>query len=212
MTSSRALRRIEASTSSCGGRKETADLNGMATIVPTQRRQWTKAEYYQMADLGWFRDQRVELIAGEVLEMSPQRGPHAQAVGLAHYAIDRAFGPGFWVRVQLPLDLGAATEPEPDLAVVEGGPRDYPRHPRTALLLVEASDTSLDYDSLVKGEMYARAGIEDYWILDLVNRQVRVYRRPTTNGYAQMKIHEPGDAISPLASPSAQIAVDDLLP
>ena len=165
-----------------------------------------------MAALGWFRNQRVELLSGDVLQMSPQRPTHSQAVGLAQYELDRAFGPGFWIRVQMPLDLGDSTELEPDLAVVRGAPRDYPRHPRTALLLVEASETTLDYDSLVKAEAYARAGIEDYWIIDIVNRQVRVYRGPSSHGYTQVTIHEAGESISPLACPNAGIAVDDLLP
>src|SRR5262249_3117373 len=130
-----------------------------------------------------------------------------------------AFGVGFWIRTQAVLNLGPESEPEPDLSVVPGGPRDYPEHPKTALLVVEVSDTTLWLDRTRKRPLYASAGLADYWIVNLVDRQVEVHRNPIADSaaplgfrYADVTIHGPGDFLSPLAAPSARVAVADLLP
>src|SRR5262245_3864692 len=114
------------------------------TVEPRARR-WSKAEYLRMEELGCFQGLRVELIEGEVIEVPPRNNAHAVAVGLAEDALRAAFGPGHWVRVQMPLDLSLTSEPQPDLAVVPGGPRDYTQRPADALLVVEVSDTSLAF-------------------------------------------------------------------
>src|SRR3954468_9558284 len=135
----------------------------MSLAEPTTRK-WNRDEYYQMADLGLFQDQRVELIEGEIVEMAPQKDNHAGSVSLVHRALSHAFGDGFWVRMQMPLTLNDQSEPEPDVSVVPGGERDYMRgagHPRGALLVVEVSDTTLSYDRERKASLYAAAGIED---------------------------------------------------
>src|SRR5437879_6193872 len=110
------------------------------------RRTWTKAEYYRMADLGWFRGERVELIEGEIMVLSPQKWAHSVTTDKATETLKRVFGSGFWVRMQLPLDLGQTTEPEADVSVVKGKREDYSNHPTTALLAVEVSDSTLRYD------------------------------------------------------------------
>src|SRR5947209_6068047 len=117
-------------------------MSAMSLVRPTLRR-WTRSEYYRLADLGLFRGQRVELIGGEIIQMPPQKNLHAIAIGLAEDALRAAFGPGHWVRPQLPLHLRPRSAPEPDLAVVLGSPRDYAgaNHPRTALLVIAVSDT-----------------------------------------------------------------------
>src|SRR4051794_1777015 len=96
-----------------------------APITEPQPRRWSYEEYYQMADLGFFIDQRVELIDGEIIEMAPQKDPHSVGIGLGQQTLQAAFGPGCWVRVQSPMRLTTNSEPEPDLAVVRGGPRDH---------------------------------------------------------------------------------------
>ncbi|MFN4180741.1 MAG: Uma2 family endonuclease, partial [Armatimonadota bacterium] len=95
------------------------------TISTVQRRKFSKAEYYKMAEMGFFDGQRVELIDGEVILMSPQEAGHATAVELTVRELERAFGEGYYVRDQKPLDLGEHYEPEPDVVVVTGSPRDY---------------------------------------------------------------------------------------
>jgi Uma2 family endonuclease len=181
---------------------------------------WTRDEYRRMAQAGFFLDRRVELIQGDIIEMSPQDPPHAAAVRLLDYALKRIFREGFLVCVQSPLSLGLDSDPEPDLAVVKGGPRDYlGSHPDTAVLIAEVSDSSLEYDRARKGALYAEAGIQDYWIINLVDRQIEVYRKPHRDrtsafgfGYAERAVSSPGESIVPLALPGAAIPVAEILP
>src|SRR5436305_7889392 len=121
---------------------------------PTHRR-WTKAEYHQMHDLGWFIDQRVELIDGEVIVMPAPGPPHCSANELVAETLRAVFGSGHWVRVQMPLDCHPASEPMPDVAVVAGTPRSVTATPAMALLVVEVCDSTLTYDRRRKGSLYA---------------------------------------------------------
>ena len=182
-------------------------------------RKWTKAEYYRMAELGWFRGQRVELIEGEIVVLSPQNVGHFTTTDRATEVQRVAFGPGYWVRMQGPLDLGDPTEPEPDVSVVLGSRDDYTGHPTTAVLIVEVSDSSLSYDRNRKASLYARAGIADYWIVNLVDAQVEVYRQPTADptahhgfAYADETIVPATGTLFPLAAPTVTIPAADLLP
>lgn len=157
-------------------------------------------------------DDRVELLEGEILEMSPEKSRHAAAVDLAAEVLRAAFGPGRTVRVQHPIALGDASEPEPDLAVVEGSPRDYAHaHPTTAVLVVEVSDTSLDYDRRRKAAAYARSGIAEYWIVNLVENRLEVHREPTPNGYRGVTVLEVAARIKPQVA-TVEISVADLIP
>ncbi len=185
---------------------------------------FTRKEYYALDDNGFFRDglndQRVQLIGGVILLESPMNPPHAVAVRLATKALERIFGDGYDVRAQLPLDLGLISEPHPDLAVVTGSPRDYlADHPKTALLVIEVSDTTFQTDTHYKADLYAAGGIADYWVIDLVNDRVIVFRdpRPEANSafgrtYALPTIYTRDDKLTPLAAPHASVFVNDLLP
>jgi Uma2 family endonuclease len=180
---------------------------------------WTREEYHRLADQGFFQDRRVELIEGEIVEMPVPKPPHVMALGLTEDVLRTAFGRGFWVRTQAPLNLGEASEPEPDLAVVPGGPWDYPEHPTTALLVVEISETTPPIDRGRKASLYARAGLADYWIINLVDRQLEVCRTPGPDasqphgfGYQGVTILDATESVAPLAAPGARIAVADLLP
>jgi Uma2 family endonuclease len=171
-----------------------------------------------MADMGLFHGQRVELVEGEVLIMSPMNPPHALSVHLAAEVLRKAFGVKDWVRQQLPLDLGPTSEPEPDVSVVQGSHQQYKTlHPTTALLCVEVSDSSLAYDQGRKGSLYANHQVPDYWIVNLLDLQLEVYREPIADAsqdygwrYATVTIHKPGDFVSPVARPELHIAVADL--
>ncbi len=176
--------------------------------------QWTRERYLQAFEAGVFGPEaRVELLDGEVVEMSPQQSPHATALSLTQYALDDAFGQNFYVRVQLPLNLGNDSQPEPDLAVVQGQPRTYAKaHPQTAELVVEISDSTLRFDQTKKLAVYAQAGIAEYWIVNLIENTVEVYRDPRGTAYGSKATYAPGDAITPLAAPGASVAVSDLLP
>jgi len=183
----------------------------MSTADP-QLKSWTREEYYRMGDAGLFHDQRVELIDGEILTMSPMKAAHAVAIGLVTAAMRAVFGPGYWIRVQLPLVLGTESEPEPDVAVVPGEPRDYPEHPTTALLLIEISDTTLSFDRGRKCALYAEFCVPEYWIVNLLDRQVEVYRDPVDGEYQTRKSFDSDEELSPLAAPAASVPVSDLLP
>ncbi len=183
---------------------------------------WTREQFYQMLDLGWFIEQRVELIDGEVIDMPAQKNPHALGITLTADALRQVFGPNYWVRVQMTLDLPSISSPDPDLAVVAGAPRTHSAattNPTTALLIVEVSETTLWYDRHRKSHLYAAAGIADYWVLNLVHRQLEVYRDPVADAsqpfgfrYASRTDLAPQDQVSPLAAPQAHILVADLLP
>ncbi len=178
-------------------------------------KRWSRAEYDQLVAQGAFQpEERVELIEGEILTMTPQNRPHATTVMLVQEALREAFGPGVHVQVQLPLALGTS-EPEPDLAVIPGSPRDYLGHPSQARLVVEVSDTTLAFDRKRKGPLYAQAQIAEYWIINLIDRIVEVYREPieTVDGWHYRLVHRagPGERVTPVAA-TAEVRVDDLLP
>ena len=186
-----------------------------------QLRRWTREEYVRMSDAGVFGDgERVELIEGEIYTMVPQKSPHFAAIGLAEAACQACFGAGYWVRVQGPIDIGARSMPEPDIAVVRGSPRDYrDQHPTAALLVTEISETTLHYDRTRKASMYARFGLQDYWIVNLIDTVLEVRRQPCENplaafgwDFATTVVYAPGQSVAPLASAGAMISVDDLLP
>jgi len=192
------------------------------TISRPRPYRWTREEYFQMIDLGWFQDRRVELIDGEVIEMPAQKDYHGAAITLTMDALRLAFGRGFWIRNQMSLDLSPRSVPDPDLAVVPGSPRGVTAStstPTTALLVVEISDSTLAYDRYQKAPLYAAGGVADYWIVNLVQRQLEVYRDPVADStqlfgfrYNSRNILDPPDTIAPLAAPQSQIIVTDLLP
>ncbi len=195
----------------------------MATIPRTRgarARRWSKTEYYRLGELGFFREQRVELVEGRLMVLSPQSSEHSCGVELAARALEGAFGPGHWARRQMPIDLGQTSEPEPDVALVVGTVQQYvSAHPTTAVLIVEVSDSTLSYDRRRKGSLYARAGIADYWIVNLRRRQLEVYRgpipdpsRPYGYRYSSRTDLTPPASLSPLALPGVSIPVASLLP
>src|SRR5437660_1262715 len=129
------------------------------TVAAPQDFRFTREQYYRMTDLGFFQGRRVELIEGEIIQMPAQKNPHALSVTLSDYKIRAAFDGGFFVRVQLPFRVSDLSEPEPDLAVIVGDPRNYTDHPDKAALLVEVADTTLDFDRKTKGALYAASGV-----------------------------------------------------
>jgi Uma2 family endonuclease len=181
---------------------------------------FTRKEAYALDDAGFFRDQRVELIGGVILEettvMNP---PHAVTIRKATKALEGVFAAGYEVRPQLPLNLKPISEPHPDLAVVVGATEDYlVEHPKTALLVIEVSDTTLETDTHSKMSLYAAAGIPEYWVIDTSGR-VLVFRNPRPeagqpfgHAYGQVTAHNRDEVISPLAIPEAKVNVNDLLP
>jgi Uma2 family endonuclease len=128
--------------------------------------------------------------------------------------------PTFWIRQNMPLVLGPCTDPVPNLAVVAGSVREFAdTHPTTSPLVVEVSDGSLSLDTGEKAELYAAAGIADYWVVDLNNRVVIIHRDPrpdparqSGSSFGTVRTLTPGQTVSPLAAPQATVGVGDLLP
>ncbi|MGL4554823.1 MAG: Uma2 family endonuclease [Gemmataceae bacterium] len=194
------------------------------STVPRQRsgvrrRPLSKAEYYALGEAGFFRGEKVELIEGQLVVQSPQESPHYTHIRRVARVLEAVFGPGHDVRQQGPLDLGQITEPEPDVAVVAGTFEDYlDHHPTTALLIVEVSVSTLAYDRGRKASLYARAGVADYWIVNVPDLQLEVHRDPAPDAtaafghsYSLRQTLRAGAAVSPLARPTAAVAVSDLL-
>ena len=183
-----------------------------ATIRTTRR--WSRDAYDRAVGAGLFGPgDRIELIDGQLLDMTPQGSRHAAIVDAVGDVLRRVFGEGFRVRMQCPLAVGEDSEPEPDLAVVPGRALDYlDAHPATALLVVEVSDDSLPRDRGVKQRLYARHGIPEYWIIALPEARVEVHREPSATGYRTVVVRRPGETLAPLARPARTIAVGDLLP
>ena len=172
---------------------------------------WTCAEFHRFGDLGVFEGRRAMLIDGVILEEGPMNPPHAITLELVEEALRTAFGTGWRFRSQCPLVLGQDLDPEPDFAVIAGTPRGSSGHPTTADLVVEVADASLAFDTNEKRLLYARAGIREYWVVDVNGRRLLVYRDPQAGDYATQQVLGPADAVSPLAAPAAAVRVADLL-
>jgi Uma2 family endonuclease len=184
-------------------------------------RRWTRQEYDQLVEQSFFRsDERLELLDGLLLVKEPQSSIHMTAVRLVEEALRLAFGTGWDVRTQGPIALGPRSEPEPDVSVVLGSPRDYrDAHPSSPVLVVEVALASLGLDRTRKCRAFARAGVPEYWIVNLVERVLEVHREPARLddtrrrwGYRSVQALGLDAAVSPLAAPTALVAVADLLP
>jgi Uma2 family endonuclease len=180
-----------------------------------------RVEYELLVDRGFFEPgERIELIDGLLMVAEPQSALHFTAIQLAAQVLARSFGDGWDVRTQGPIALDDTSEPEPDVAVVRGGPRDYAHaHPTEPVLVVEVSLARYAFDRTSKASLYARAGRPEYWIVNLVDRILEVRRNPVASArapygwdYANVEVWRVGDTVSPLAAPEAVVAVADLLP
>ena len=184
-------------------------------------RRFTRHEYERLIDHGFLNeDDPIELLDGLLFVKEPQHSPHRTAVLLVAKAVERAFGEGWFVQTQSPIILDDRSEPEPDVCVVRGSPRDYvASHPTRPALIVEVAQSGLRIARGRKATAYARARIADYWVVNLIDRVLEVHREPARPGPAQrhwgyVAITTLGaDAtVAPLAAPSADIRVADLLP
>jgi len=179
------------------------------------RRRFTSAEYHAMAEAGILaEDERVELIAGEIVRMAPIGSRHAGGVKRLNRRLTRDLGERALISIQDPIAIGDNSEPQPDVAVLRPRPDDYTHsHPKPAdvLLIIEVADSSLAYDRGVKIPLYAVAGILEVWLVCLDERCVEVHRDPAPAGYRNIRGLQSGDRISPLAFPDFELTVDAIL-
>lgn len=185
---------------------------GIAMSVRTK--QWTREEYDRLVAAGAFPPEaRVQLIQGEIVEMTPQSAEHATSLLRLQRVLDAVFRRSHHVRPQLPLAVGTHSEPEPDVAVVPGSLDDYRNHhPTMAALVVEVADTTLGFDRTRKQAIYAEAQIPEYWILNLVEGLLEVYREPKGSAYQTTLRLGRGEVVAPQAAPGAPFRVGDLFP
>jgi Uma2 family endonuclease len=176
----------------------------------------TVERYFALAEEGLIGpDDRVELLEGVVVSMSPRNPPHDAVTNLVHSTLLEAVGSRATVRCQSSMMLGRYSVPEPDVAVVAGRARDYmASHPRTALLVVEVADASLVQDRLTKAALYAAAGIPEYWIVNIRADCVEVLRDPEVEAgrYRERVIVGHGERLTLGALPGVEVATDDFLP
>ena len=180
--------------------------------VPAPRRLFTVDEYYAMAKHGILKqNERVELLDGEIVPMNPIGSPHAWCVK----RLIRGFSPfsdRFILSIQDPLRLDEVSEPEPDIVLLQPDtPESRHPGPQDVLLVIEVSDSSLRKDRVQKRRMYARAGIFEYWIVDLNAGRVEVYRDPVRSRYRAVRLLGPGDTVSPIFAPDLVVDVSTVL-
>ncbi|MBD1852967.1 Uma2 family endonuclease [Cyanobacteria bacterium FACHB-502] len=183
-------------------------------MVSTKAKQWTVDDYHRMIKAGILTEgDRVELLEGQIIEMNPQLPPHAATTQRAFRYLDRLLETIAYVRMQLPVTLKPKSEPEPDIAIVRIDPDEYgDRHPAPdeIFLIIEVADSTLLSDRQQKAPIYAKAGIPDYWILDVNARQVYVFREPMQEGYQQEVIVDANRVLAPLAFPDIEIPLNQL--
>ena len=182
-----------------------------ARVPPDRVRRLQRAEYDRMVGFGMFRGEKIELLQGRLVTMSPQGKPHAFSVTRLNRLLVRALGDRAEVRVQAPFGASAESEPEPDIAVVLPG--DYlDEHPRRALLLIEVAESSLQDDRRIKGPMYAAAGVPEYWIVDLAGGVVEVHKDNRGDGYASVTRHAREESLVVPGFEDVLVPVSDILP
>jgi len=179
-------------------------------------RRWNRDEYYRMARQGILSpDERVELIHGEVISLAPIGPPHRKAMIKLYDILHDAAGHNFYVMPESPIVLADNSEPQPDVAIARGPESAYDeRHPEAGdvVLIVEVSDTTLTTDRTSKMRLYAQSGIPEYWIVNLVDRQLEVHREPSSIGYGSVQIYTPDQTITPLFALAAIKIADFIRP
>ena len=184
-----------------------------AELIERQRR-ITVDEYHRMIDAGVLREEeRVELIEGFLVDMAPQKSPHAYAIQRLTRLLAAQLADEFDVRVQLPLTLGRQSHAEPDIAIVRSSRHQAREHPTIALLVIEVSRGSLHYDRSVKARLYARHGVPEYWIVDLDAERIEVHRDPdpATGTYRTTLTAGPGEPVTPSSLPGVAADLAALL-
>jgi Uma2 family endonuclease len=179
------------------------------------RRRITVADFYRMAEVGIIGERdRIELIEGELIEMSPVGAPHINSINaLTHLLVRGADGRAI-VSIQNPVRLSARTQPQPDIALIRPDSPNYRKTPPLAedvFLLIEIAAASLRYDVGVKAGLYARHGIPEYWVVDLEARCVLLHREPSQLGYAQRREAKADEVLEPLLLPGLRVAVAEML-
>ena len=190
-----------------------AQPNPQLDYLPQRR--WTVDEYHRMIAASILNSSdRVELLDGHIIEMVPQQPPHASTTSSFGNDFVMLFAGKAWVRQQLPITIAPNSEPEPDIAVVKIDSKRYrDRHPtpEDVYLLVEVADSILSCDRDRKVQIYAKANIPEYWIIDVNQRQVLVFRQSVGETYQMQQVLGVADAVTPLSFPEITVQLAELL-
>jgi Uma2 family endonuclease len=185
-----------------------AELEG---VDPKSIRPLRRSEYDRLVAMGAFAEERLELLEGTIVAMSPQGTAHAYCVRRLTGLLVRALGDRAVVQVQGPLAASDESEPEPDVVVLEPG--DYlDDHPRSAHLVIEVADTSRGKDLHVKARLYAQMSIPDYWVFDLERRELVIHRRPSGPRYEEVRALDEWNRAELLRFPDVRVQVSEILP
>lgn len=187
-------------------------MNAVAppNVFGAPARRMSRAEYDRLVELGFFERERVELIHGMVVRMSPIGPPHSEVVARLTKLFVRALGDRAGVRIQLPIVAWDESEPEPDVAIVPE--RSYAAaHPEEAFLVIEVAETSLDYDRATKAPLYASSRVAEYWIVDVTGKMIEVYTKADNGRFTSVQRFGLGDVVRVVAFPDVTIAVRDLV-
>jgi Uma2 family endonuclease len=182
----------------------------MQTSVSENVRPLRRVEYDKLVDLGVFEDERLELLEGALVYMSPIGPRHCSAVQKLNELLVTALAGRATVRPQLPLAASDLSEPEPDLLVAARDDYDM-AHPSHAYLVIEVAESSLAKDRGIKQRIYAQNGVPEYWVVDVVARTIEVYSQPSSGAYARMVQYARGDSITLGAFPDVCIRVIDIM-
>ncbi|MBO9998530.1 MAG: Uma2 family endonuclease [Cyanobacteria bacterium SID2] len=181
------------------------------TLSTSDLRLISVSDYHRMAETGILAaDEQVELMGGQILKKMPKSPAHSALCKRIEKLFEHRLGERILVRVQDPIQLDRLSEPEPDLAIVRPTSNFYSdRHPTPVdiYLLVEVSDTTLNRDLGIKANLYAAAGIRDYWVVEIATQQLHVFRDPQSDGYQRQLILRAQQSVSPLFFPDCSIVV-----
>jgi Uma2 family endonuclease len=180
-------------------------------IAPERIRGLRRSEYDRLVALGVFEDEKVELLCGAIVEMSPQGTRHASVGRRLADLLARALGTRALVSCQFPFAASDDSEPEPDIAVIRRD--DYlADHPTRAHFIAEVAETSLRKDRGAKSAVYAAAGVPEYWVVNLADNVIEVFTGPGPDGYARQRLARSGERLQLLEFPDVELAVDEILP
>jgi Uma2 family endonuclease len=192
-------------------------LTDLPLNTDPRRKRWTRAEYEELSAVT-LSQERLELVDGESISKKGRKRPHVNAPILLQGWLGRVFGVRF-VHPGAPIDVAPqdnpASEPEPDLIVTSRDLSHFPaKNPQPAdlLLVVEIANTTLGFDLTVKARLYARAGIADYWVLDVPGRRMIVHRDPLEGEYRTVASYAEEESVAPLAAPGSELRVEDVFP
>lgn len=183
--------------------------------MDVRTRRFSVAEYELIGSTGIFSEgNRIELIEGEIVEMAAKGTAHVVCVSRLNHWFGRRSDNLYWVLVQDPIVVSDVSEPEPDITLTRIKPDDYrsglPR-PSDIYLVIEVAESSLSFDRGRKADLYARAGIVEYWVVDAVNSRFEIFRLPSPQGYREVRTFYPGESVSPLAFPDLVLPVSEIV-